>query len=52
MRTPKTAMDPQSRAGEVRTFHPDILLHLLNVFARIERRRQERLQSTRAGEKH
>jgi hypothetical protein len=38
-------MDPQSRAGGVRTFHPDIL-RLLDVFARIERRRQERLQST------
>lgn len=51
MRTLKTAMGPQSRAGRVRTFHPDILLHLLNVFARIERR-QERLQSTCADDKH
>lgn len=24
MRTPKTAVDPRPRAGEVRTFHPDI----------------------------
>jgi hypothetical protein len=52
MRTLKTAMGPQSRAGGVRTFHPDILLHLLNVFARIERRPQERLQSTCADDKH
>jgi hypothetical protein len=51
MRTLKTAMDPKSRAGGVRTFHPDIQ-RLLDVFARIERRRQERLQSTRAGDKH
>lgn len=51
MRPLKTATDPQSRAGGVRTFHPDIL-RLLVVFARIERRRQERLQSTRAGDKH
>jgi hypothetical protein len=51
MSTPKTAVDPRSRAGEVRTFHTDIL-RLLDVFARIERRRQERLQSTRAGDKH
>ena len=50
MRTLKTAMEPRSRAGEVRTFHPDILC-LLDVFARIERR-HERLQSTRADEKH
>lgn len=49
MRTLKTAMDPRSRAGEVRIFHPDIL-RLLDVFARIERRRQERLQGMRAGE--
>lgn len=51
MRTPKTAMDPGSRAGEVRNFHPDIL-RLLEVLARIERRRQERLQRKRADEKH
>jgi hypothetical protein len=51
MRTLKTSMDPRSRAGGVRTFHPDIL-RLLDVFARIERRRQERLRSTRTGEKH
>ena len=49
MKLLKTAMDPQSRAGVVRTFHPDIL-RLLDVFARIERRRQERLQMTRADE--
>ena len=49
MRTLKTAMEPRSRAGEVRTFHPDIL-RLLDVFARIERRRQDRLQGTRADE--
>ena len=46
-----TVMDPQSRAGEVRTFHPDILC-LLDVFARIERRSQDRLPSTPAGDKH
>ena len=51
MRMLKTAIDPRSRAGEIRTFHPDIL-RLLDVFARIERRRQERLQSTCAGNKH
>ncbi len=51
MRTLKTATDPQPRAGGIGTFHPDIL-RLLDVFARIERRRQERLRSTRAGEKH
>jgi len=50
MRTLKTALDPQSRAGGVRTFPPDIL-RLLDVFARIERC-QERLQSPRSGEKH
>jgi hypothetical protein len=51
MRPLKTAMDSQSRAIGGRTFHPDIL-RLLDVFARIERRRQERLQGTRAGDKH
>jgi len=51
MKPLKTAMDPQCRAGGVRTFHPDIL-RLLDVFAHIERRRQERLQRTRAGDKH
>jgi len=44
-------MNQQSRAGGVRSFHPDIQ-RLLDVFARIERRRQERLQSTRADDKH
>ena len=51
MRPLKSATDTQSRAGGVGAFHPDIL-RLLDVFARIERRRQERLQSTRAGDKH
>ena len=36
MRMLKTAIDPRSRAGEIRTFHPDIL-RLLDVFARISR---------------
>jgi hypothetical protein len=48
MRQLKTATDPQSRAGGLNAFHPDVQ-RLLDVFARIERRRQERLQSTRAG---
>jgi hypothetical protein len=51
MRTLKTAMDPQPKAGGVGTFPPDIL-RLLDVFAPIERRRQERLRITRAGGKH
>ena len=50
MRPLKTAIDPQSRADEIRIFHPDIL-RLLDVFARIERR-QEQLRSARTGEKH
>lgn len=50
MRTTKSAVDPRSRAEEVRNFHPNIL-RLLDVFACIERR-QERLQSPRSGEKH
>lgn len=51
MRTLKTAIDARYRAGDIRNFHPDIL-RLLEVLARIERRRQERLQITRAGKKH
>ena len=51
MRPLKTATDPQSTAGGVKAFHPDIQ-RLLDVFARIERRRQERLQGKRAGDKH
>ena len=51
MKSLKTPVDPQPRAGWVRNFHPDIL-RLLDVFARIERRRQERLQGTRASDKH
>src|SRR5260370_11128711 len=47
----KTLADPQPRAAWARNFHPDILL-LLDVFARIERRRQERLRQRRAGYKH
>ena len=47
----KTATGPQSRAIGGTTFHPDIL-RLLDVLARIERRRQERLQGKRAGDKH
>ncbi len=34
-----------------REFPPDII-RLLDIFARIERRRQARLQEIRAGEKH
>ena len=49
MRPLKSATDTQSRAGGVGAFHPDIL-RLLDVFARIERRRQKRLQGIRAGE--
>ncbi len=51
MRSLKTPVDPQPRTGWVRNFHPDIL-RLLDVFARIERRRQARLREMRAGDKH
>lgn len=47
----KALADPQPRTGWARNFHPDIL-RLLDVFARIERRRQARLREMCAGDKH
>jgi len=40
MRPLKMATDPQSRAGEIRTLHPDIP-RLLDVFARLNAARND-----------
>lgn len=51
MRSLKTLTDPQPRTERIRNFHPDIL-RLLDILARIERRRQARLREIQAGQTH